>query len=317
MTITKNTAEPMAVRAFEAGHLACSINGYSPSPTEPGFKCPAKSLHNWPRACREPLPESELERYARSARPYGLAVATGYNGLVAIDIDTDDEEVNAVIADALPAPLVGKRGAKGTTWFYRSTVPIRSLQIRAANGTALVDVLSTGRACIIPPTLHPAGHPYTWTTQRTLFDTPSDEQTTIAPDNLDAMVAALRPWMARPRVIEHRPTRPPAPLGEAEYRRYAALARASLAGAAADLAQMAPASGRNCALFAAACRLGKFAAHGILAPGEITTTLARAAEACGLAREDGRGAVAATIASGLGRAVNDSLPDLDGGRRRG
>ena len=74
--------------------------GCSPIPILPGTKRPA--LSGWQRLCDAPLTLQEIERYARSPIAYGIGVALGFNGLVAIDIDTDDAEIVAAIRAVLP-----------------------------------------------------------------------------------------------------------------------------------------------------------------------------------------------------------------------
>ena len=62
-----------------------------------------------------------------------------------------------------------------------------------------------------------------------------------------------------------------------------------------------PHGGRNARLFRAACNLGEFIGAGLLPTDLAEDALTRAADACGLLREDGPRVVAATIASGLRR----------------
>jgi hypothetical protein len=74
--------------------------GYSPIPIVPDTKRPA--LAGWQRCCHAPLSPDEIERLARSTVAYGVGVALGFNGLIAIDIDTDDAAVVAAIREVMP-----------------------------------------------------------------------------------------------------------------------------------------------------------------------------------------------------------------------
>jgi hypothetical protein len=74
--------------------------GYSPIPIVPGTKRPA--LAGWQRLCNAPLLPDDIERFAHSPIAYGVGVALGFNGLIAIDIDTDDAEIVAAIREVLP-----------------------------------------------------------------------------------------------------------------------------------------------------------------------------------------------------------------------
>jgi hypothetical protein len=65
--------------------------GYNCLPILPASKRPAR--RGWQRYCHEPMPTDLVERYARSSTPYGIGVALGWRGLVAIDIDTEDPEI--------------------------------------------------------------------------------------------------------------------------------------------------------------------------------------------------------------------------------
>ena len=74
--------------------------GYSPVPIVPGTKRPA--LAGWQRLCHTPLSPDEIEHFARSPIAYGVGAVLGFNGLVAIDIDTDNAEIVAAIRKVLP-----------------------------------------------------------------------------------------------------------------------------------------------------------------------------------------------------------------------
>lgn len=74
--------------------------GYSPIPIVPGTKRPA--LKGWQRLCNEPLSRDDIARFARSPIAYGVGIALGFNGLIAIDIDTEDPEIIAAIREVLP-----------------------------------------------------------------------------------------------------------------------------------------------------------------------------------------------------------------------
>ena len=87
-------------KPFRETALPLLAAGYSPIPIVPGTKRPA--LAGWQRLCDAPLSPDEIERFARSPIAYGVGVALGFNGLIAIDIDTDDAEIVAAIRQVLP-----------------------------------------------------------------------------------------------------------------------------------------------------------------------------------------------------------------------
>ena len=87
-------------KPFRETALPLLAAGYSPLPILPGTKRPA--LAGWQRLCDTLLSPDEIERFARSPFSYGVGVALGFNGLIAIDIDTDDAAIVAAIREVLP-----------------------------------------------------------------------------------------------------------------------------------------------------------------------------------------------------------------------
>jgi putative DNA primase/helicase len=123
-------------------------------------------------------------------------------------------------------------------------------------------------------------------------------------DGDDDSAVALLDW-----VDTHRPgsgeSFPLAPRwnGTAPDRRQAAYLAAALSGQAAELAAMAPDTGRNRALYVGALKLGNYVAGAGLAEHDVTEALTVACERNGLARDDGARSVAASIRSGLRNGV--------------
>jgi len=93
-------------------------------------------------------------------------------------------------------------------------------------------------------------------------------------------------------------------------KREAAYARAVLAGEVRALTLMVPRSGRNCRLFQAGCKLGKWVHHGVLMQSEVEIALMSACEVNGLISDDGQAACFASLANGLKKAVGDSINPL-------
>ena len=118
----------------------------------------------------------------------------------------------------------------------------------------------------------------------------------------------LDPWLAPRTEYNPKPKGAAAITSPNRMRRYA---EAALEGECRNLALMPPKSGRNCELFRAGCRLGKWAHHGVLAPHEIEAALLRACSMNKLIKDDGLKACKATLASGLRKAEGDELPTLE------
>jgi Bifunctional DNA primase/polymerase, N-terminal len=284
--------------------------GYSPVPIMPGQKRPLED--GWDRLRHRATTSQEIGALVRRHPGLGLGVAGGYNGLVPVDVDTDDAAIRAAIRGALPTPLVAKRGAAGATAFFRDpTGEIRGCKFRppAVNGVKqkpLVEILVTGQT-VIPPTIHPdLGRPYRYTTSVGLLDVHAREHPIITPEHIEAVGVALRPFIPEPKKFEPAPTDAP----EVSDKRMLAFAKTALANEAASLRAMQ--SGRNDGLFRAVCTLGRYVRHGVLSKAEVEKALIQATIDNGYTSKLGKGlkAAQATFDSAFDFTANDSLPAL-------
>jgi hypothetical protein len=273
---------------------------------------------DWPRRAIEPYDAEAVDRFARSPLRWNVAIALGFRDVVAVDRDTDCPRVRAALHPIFArmhgrgGVPVAKIGAKGATTFWRWTGGAwRNRKFKGASAV-LLELSGAGCATVVPPSWHPdVDRPYRWTTRRTLLDTTPDELPALLPEDVRAIEEALAPFAPAPRSIAtFRPTLTAA-MDERAKRRQAAYARGILDRECAALAAMGPKSGRNRRAFEIACRLGRWLHHGIVPPPDIVRPLLEACAANGLVAEDGRGAVLATIASGLAKGRNDALPDLE------
>jgi hypothetical protein len=184
--------------------VAASViaNGYSPIPIGVGTKYPARYEPAVSEDGREWWPLKHWQTFCtRQAHPLiiaqwstwpdaGVGLATGFGGLVAVDID--DASLIEPLRAILPPILVGKRGRKGLTAFYRATEQLPSKNYRAEAG-GLLDFLSDGKQTVLPPSVHSdTGRPYEWTTERTLLDTPLAELPAITSAHVAAIEGVLR-----------------------------------------------------------------------------------------------------------------------------
>jgi hypothetical protein len=293
------------IGAFAQGAPALLQGGYSPIPVHFGTRRP---MIRWERCRQAPLTSREASRLATRHPHLSLAVAGGYRGLVPVDCDTDDEAIIGAITSALPEPNVVKAGRRGFTGYFRdptSTIGGRKFQTPAPDRRVLVELLPTGQT-LIPPTIHPStGKPYRWLTPRTLFDTPIEDLVPITSAHVAELEHAMRPW------VPERPVYTPLPpSGElVTEQRMRAYAQRALDGEAHAL-RSTHCGGRNPQLFTAACKLGKYVHHRVLAQDEILTALLDACRENGLIADDGIAQCRATFESGLRKSVNDPLPTL-------
>jgi Bifunctional DNA primase/polymerase, N-terminal len=151
-------------------------NGYSPVPIEPGCKRPLAAVGDWNRLRVTPLTDDEIVAIGTEYPNAGLGVLGGYRGLVPIDIDTEDADIQAAIDAVLPDYLVAKRGRRGATVFFRDPSGlIKPRKFKKADGSMIMEVLTTGQV-VIPPTMHPETQlPYRWLTEYTLLQVHIDE----------------------------------------------------------------------------------------------------------------------------------------------
>src|SRR5271166_626600 len=130
---------------------------YSPVPIKVGEKRPL--FAKWDRLRSAALTPHEIEELCRKVPGLGLGVAGGFNGLIPVDVDTDDREIVSAVSSALPRPEVAKVGQRGFTAFYWDPAgAIDAMKFRHprmdGGFDVLVEILATGQS-VIPPTVHP------------------------------------------------------------------------------------------------------------------------------------------------------------------
>lgn len=317
--------------AFARFGISLRDMGYSPIPLWPASKMPyARRLdttrpeivfvnglvNGWHRLRNEPLSVAHIANLADARPALGLAVAGGYGGLVPVDIDTEEPDVVAAIAKVLPRPNVAKAGRHGFCGFYRAEGDIRARKFSRVPGKAdamLVEINITTKS-VLPPSIHPDTRaPYRWLTRRTLYNTPAHLLVGLTPDHIEALAIALRPWLPAPRRV----VTPNSALQAGQFadRRMVRYAESALALECGQLASMATNSGRNAALFRAACKLGKYITNRVLDRVQVESALLAACTANHVLAEDGEKQCRDSIAQGFKRATKDGLPPLKHWRR--
>lgn len=82
------------------------------------------------------------------------------SGLVAVDIDTEDEKVLAVLERILPQSPWVRIGKKGMIKVYRFNGE-RTIRVKDSAGSMIYEILSKGTQFVLPPSIHPdTGQPY-------------------------------------------------------------------------------------------------------------------------------------------------------------
>jgi AAA domain/Bifunctional DNA primase/polymerase, N-terminal len=117
----------------------------------------------------------------------GIGVRCG-GGLVAIDYD--DDEAALRVSEVMPPSHVNKAGQRGFTPFYRSSFPVPSENFVDADGVLVLQILSSGRQTVVPPSIHPdTKKPYNWTNGASLYDTPLDQLPELPADYRERIMA--------------------------------------------------------------------------------------------------------------------------------
>jgi putative DNA primase/helicase len=122
-------------------------------PLEPRAK--AVKIGGWTTFCTQ-MPSVEQQKAWLKTYPDGnMGLPLGpQSGLVAIDIDTDDEKVHALIEQLLPKSPWKRRGKKGCVYVFKYTGQ-RTFRIRDVTGATILECLSQGAQIVLPPSIHP------------------------------------------------------------------------------------------------------------------------------------------------------------------
>jgi hypothetical protein len=123
----------------------------------------------------------------------GIGVLLG-DGLLGVDIDTDDAAIWRVLAKVLPPSTARKRGNKGQTLFYLVDDDVPNAAINGTDGKRIVDVLYDGRQTVLPSTPHAStGKPYEYIGSETLENTPKHKLAKAPSNIVDFLRDALAP----------------------------------------------------------------------------------------------------------------------------
>jgi hypothetical protein len=132
-----------AVKFHELGFNVIPISGKRPT------------IEKWSFYCTHSQTEAEvLGLIPMAERATGIGIVLGH-GVIALDIDTDDERVLAL----LPESNLIKKGKTGLTAFYRTNAKVH----KKSSLEHPVELLAVGAQSVIPPSIHPdTKQPYRW-----------------------------------------------------------------------------------------------------------------------------------------------------------
>ena len=141
------------------------LSGYSAIPILPGVEgsWPLRQaeeggwdkLDGWSRGPRTARPTDAIVARWSQWPDAGVGVCLGPSScLVALDFDTRPDLWPLVEAIIEPSPVV-KRGEKGFTAFYRFNGEITKTWKNPSGDGNIIELLSTGRQTVLPPSIHP------------------------------------------------------------------------------------------------------------------------------------------------------------------
>ena len=151
----------------------------------------APILDGW-QACCEKQPASEIiENWQNKFKGYNIGLPCGSaNNIIALDIDSNDPEI---LKRCPPSP-VRKAGAKGETRFFKFNPDIHSQTIgdKRESKIGWVEILSTGRQTVLPPSIHPDTKlPYQWITKDRFPEFDAEDLPELKISDLDELIEFL------------------------------------------------------------------------------------------------------------------------------
>jgi len=169
------------------GHLYRK-KGYAAIPEKFMSKMPA--IKQWSDYCHRLPSHEEIESWIDNFTETGISICMGKaSGIVALDLDATDPKILDLIIPLLPESPVQKVGQKGFTRFFKFNG--EHTEAVKHNGEVILEILSTGKKCTIPPSIHPCGDAYKWE-DKTLLDINREELPILPPALLASIGNVVR-----------------------------------------------------------------------------------------------------------------------------
>ena len=205
--MTKKMIEIKDSSPFERAHEQLIDNGLSVIPIFADEKKPGSyakgqwfNFVGWQKYCKKIAPCFVLEEWSKWPG-CGIGVTLGpASGLVAVDVDYTRDIAESLgvpgLVGALDAVIPGspvkKKGAKGYTAFFRlNGEETKAFRVR---GKVILDLLSTGRQTVMPPSRHPDGVDYCYITPDTLEDFDPNHLPVLPADFVQQVENAIEPF---------------------------------------------------------------------------------------------------------------------------
>jgi Bifunctional DNA primase/polymerase, N-terminal len=163
--------------------------GLSVIPDKFGTKLPA--IKEWSRFCDELSSLDDITKWSNTFNTSNISLCLGEaSGIIALDVDTEDQKILDLIVPLLPKSPVEKLGAKGFTRFFKYSGE-HTQQIKF-NGLVVLEILSGGKKTTLPPSKHPSGVNYKWVSEKTLLDIKAEELPIFPPFLISNIESKLR-----------------------------------------------------------------------------------------------------------------------------
>lgn len=122
-------------------------------PLRPAAKIPA--LPSWQMLCAE-MPSTEQQTAWLGAYGNGnMGLPLGpCAGIIALDLDSEDPRVQAVLDKIMPPSPWKRIGKKGAVYAFKYNGE-RTYRIKAEDGSTILEILSRGAQIVMPPSIHP------------------------------------------------------------------------------------------------------------------------------------------------------------------
>lgn len=157
--------------------------GYSILPLVPKGK--GAIPQEWSKYCTTKMPYPIIKKYLeQDDLNIGVALGTCSN-IVALDYDHDVDGIHAQIIAMVPESPVVKVGSKGFTAFYRYNGEKNHSWKK--DKQTVVELLSHGRQTVMPPSVHPDGGTYTYSTIEELSDVKAEDLPILPEDFVDKL----------------------------------------------------------------------------------------------------------------------------------
>jgi AAA domain/Bifunctional DNA primase/polymerase, N-terminal len=202
--------------------------GYHPLPVDPKDKFPVylKADGTYGKAAGWTTEKVPL----RSQGKANIGIRTGTDiGVVGVDVDTDDPDIQAALPAIVRNSLVKKRGQRGyTSFLYGPGTKSRKFLI---DGKVVVEILGVGRQTVIPPSVHPVTQkPYEWVGDGfELLDVEPERDLAHVPADFERLIEeALRPFGYKEEAPKPEPSTAKSDDDQTPHRQLNDFARANL-----------------------------------------------------------------------------------------